>query len=132
MLYLIIGVCAFSVLQFVVGVAALFRFLPALLSLARYLTRLLFVCSFRLYRQILKWVAPLLRRQFNIDVLDGWARLAATVLLSLVFVLGALLLLQISVSVWSIVPTALHGLIVGLLWDDLVQPGELQMGIKLS
>jgi len=129
--FVIIGVCAFSVLQGAIGLAAVLRLLPALLSLARYLTRLSFVASFRLYRLLFALVAPLVKRSSGIDLLTGIPRLVATVALSTSLWLTALLLLQASLSVWIFVPAILHGLIVGLLWDDLAQPGELQMGIKL-
>lgn len=130
--YLIIGVCAFSLLQGAIGLAAVLRLLPALLGLARYLTRLLFVGSLRLYRLLLTHVAPLVKRTAGIDLLTGIPRLIAVLLLSTSLWLATLLLLGVGLSAWTIAPAVLHGLIVGLLWDDLAQPGELQMGIKLS
>lgn len=130
--YLIIGVCAFSLLQGAIGLAAVLRLLPALLSLARYLTRLFFVGSFRLYRLLLTLAGRWLKRFAGIDILTGIPRLIATLLLSISLWLATVLLLRVSLSVWIFVPAVLHGLIVGLLWDDLAQPSELQMGIKLS
>lgn len=128
--YLIIGVCAFSVLQFAIGFAALARLLPTLFALGRYLVRLLLVGSFRLYRLLLTLAAPLLTRYFNINVLGGIARLISTVLLSVSAGLAALWLLHWSLSLWTISPPVLHGLIVGLLWDDMSEPGSLRLGVK--
>jgi hypothetical protein len=130
--YLVIGVCAFSCLQSAIAVVALFRFLPSLLSLLRYLVRLLFVCSFRLYRLILTWIAPLARRYLNLNVLDGVPRLIASSLLSITFSCLGLWLLSIDIAWWNMTLTVLHGLIVGLLWEDISHPGDLQMGIKLQ
>jgi len=123
--FLIIGVCAFSVLQGAIGLVAILRLLPALLSLARYLTRLFFVGSFRLYRLLLTLTARWLKRFAGIDVLTGMPRLIVTLMLSVSLWLTTLLLLRVSLSVWVFIPAVLHGLIVGLLWDDLAQPGEL-------
>ena len=130
--FLIIGTCAFFVLQLAIAAAAVARFLPTLFNLLRYLTRLMLVCSFRLYRLVLRWLVPPLAHYFKVDLLNGWARLVAAVAISMSLGMTIVSLAHWNLTTWSLGPFALHGLIVGLLWDDLSQPGELQMGIKLS
>ncbi len=131
-LYLVLGVCAATCLNGGLVLVGLARFLPSLLNLLRYLTRLSLVCSFRLYRLILAALNPYAQRYCKLDLLAGRVRLVASIILSLVVALTVLLVLQISLNAWTVTPAVIHGLLVGLLWDDLSQPGQLQMGIKLS
>jgi hypothetical protein len=129
MSYLILGICAVACLYGVIGPLALIRFLPSLLGLARHLMRLFLVYSFRLYRVVLAWMAVYTKRYFRFNPLVGWARLATCVVLSLILTLITLLILRVSINAWLLVPALVHGLLVSLVWDDLSQPGQLQIGV---
>jgi hypothetical protein len=127
----LVGACIFGLVQFFLSLAALFRLLPLLLRAFRLGLRGLLILSFRLYYLILSQLAPPIERQLGIDVLAGIPRVAATILLSLL--LGCLLLLVVGANVtgWAIALFLVHGLFVGLTWDDIEAPGGIQLGVRI-
>jgi hypothetical protein len=87
------------------------------------------IVSYRFYHRILTTLAPAITRT-GVDVLAGNWRVAATTCLSLVIgVLVSLLALPLLPVV--LVLAAIHGLVVGLVWDEIEQPGGLQLGTRL-
>ncbi len=128
----LVGTCLVSLSLVFLSLAALLRLLPRLLHLIGRCLRGLLILSFRLYRLLLTRIAPPLQRRLRVDILDGPARLIASVVLSLA--LGALVLVlsRFRVTAWSIVLWLLHGLFVGLAWDEIEEPGGLRLGAKIQ
>lgn len=123
-------ICLFSLAQVLIALALLLRFLPALVKFARLCLRGFLILSFRLYRLLLKPIAPVVQRYVGVDILSGMARVVATLLLSLVLGFVLLLVMQWPVAIWNIGLFALHGLLVGLAWDEMEHPSDLRMGVN--
>jgi len=125
-------VCLFSLAQCFIALALLLRFLPATAKFARFCLRGLLILSFRWYRLLLTQIAPFLKRLVGIDILAGIARVGATILLSLLQGFVLLFLLHWPIAVWNVGLFVLHGLLVGLAWDEMEHPGDLQMGAHIQ
>jgi hypothetical protein len=122
------ALCLIAPLVFLVSLAAFVRLLPQLLTLARPAWRMFLMGSFRLYHMALSALSPWCKRQLGLDLLTGLPRLVAMTLMSVV--LGALVILAQgwSLSAWTLGPFVLHGLTIGLIWNDLLDPSGLRLG----
>ena len=129
--YILIGACFSAPVLFFLSLAALLRFLPSLLALGARGLRGFFILSVRFYHLLLVRVAPFLHRRLGIDVLNGFTRLLATLLLSLVLGLSMLVLASFPVNEWSVGLLIIHGLLVGLIWDEIEEPRGLKLGVKI-
>lgn len=127
----LIGACFVSGILLCLSLAASFRLLPALLSVLRRGLGFGLALSVRLYAPVLARLAPWAARSLGVDLLGGATRPLATLTLSLGLGLLLLALGQVTVVAWHIGLLALHGLVVGFLWDDLLAPGELRLGVRL-
>jgi hypothetical protein len=128
---MISSMIAFAMAQLFVGVAVLVRLLPALVAGAQAGFQISLILAFRLYRLILKQSAPY-ADSYGLDITSGLGRLGTTTGLSLVLGMGLWLLIGWHVS-WLLVGVlGMHGLIVGLAWDEIEKPGGLQMGVKIE
>ena len=58
--------------------------------------------------------------------------MVACILTSLLLGLLVLLVTQLPEMAWIIVPSLLHGLGVGLTWNELEEPGGIQMGTRIQ
>jgi hypothetical protein len=127
---LFLGVCCLSIILVPLSIVALLRLLPTFLRAVRFGVRGILILSFRLYSLVLTRLAPLVQQQTGIDVLNGMARIAATVALS--FALGMLFfgLTRAVITGWGVGLLVLHGLSVGLAWDDIAEPDGLRLGVK--
>jgi len=128
---LLLNLCLFGAAQVFLALAALLRLTPAFLIFARACLRggLLLSCQF--YRLVLTPLSSLVERQWGVSLLDGFPRIGATLMLSLVIGLLFLWLIGWPITGWSIGLLSAHGLFVGLAWDDLQHPNGLHMGEKL-
>jgi len=77
-------------------------------------------------------MAPIVQQRLNINILAGPSRVIASLLLSLILGLLFLLLTDLPMTGWSIGLSLLHGLSVGLAWDEIEKPGGLQLGVKIQ
>jgi hypothetical protein len=122
---------AFAAAQFAVGVAILVRLLPVAAAGALALFRISLILSYRLDRLILQQIAPY-GEGYGVDVTSGLGRLGATITLSLGLGIGLWLLIGWHLS-WVLAGAlAIHGLVVGVAWDEIEKPGGLQMGVKIE
>ena len=129
---LLLGACCFSIILVFLSLAALLRLLPVLLNAIRLGLRAILILSYRLYALVLTRVAPRVEEQLGIDILTGIPRLVATVLLSLVLGLSFVALSHLPLTGWIWVLLVFHGLAVGLAWDEIAQPGGLQLGGRVQ
>jgi hypothetical protein len=68
----------------------------------------------------------------NVFVFHGITRVITTVILMEVFGLTILALLHKSLSGSVIASLAIRGLIVGLVWDNILDPGRFRLGLKIQ
>jgi len=128
----LVGTCLVSLSLVFFSIAALLRLLPPFLNLIRLGLRGFLILSFRLYHLLFTRMAPIIQQRLNINILTGPLRVIASLLLSLILSLLFLLLTNLPVTGWSIGLALLHGLSVGLAWDEIEKPGGLQLGVKIQ
>ena len=128
---LLVAGCCLSVVLVLIGIAGVLRLLPAMLPLIRLGLRALLILSYRLYALVLHRLAPDFERGLGVDVLTGFARVAATLLLSLFIGLAFFALTQAPVTIWNTGLFLLHGLVVGWVWDGIEEPDDLLLGVKI-
>lgn len=129
---LIVTTCFLSLTFFFLSLAISIRLLPKLLPFLRTLLRWFLILSYRFYILILTRLAPILHSYLDIDLLNGMPRVAATLLLSLALGLLLHLLTDLPVSGWIIALLAIHGLVVGLAWDELENPEGFRLGVNIQ
>ena len=117
---------------FFLSLAGSLRLLPKLLEFIFRVLRLFMVLSYRLYAFILERLAEPAYRLFEIDLYAIFARLMITLLFSTSIGLSIHLLTDLSWSIWIIAGFALHGTLVGLIWDRFTDPGGLILGVNLN
>lgn len=129
---LIVGACFFSLIFCLLSLGVLLRLFPKLLRALRFVLRGFLILSYRLYALILNCLSPFLRRYLAIGVLAGIGRVAATLLLSLGlgWILAALI--HFNISGWFLALLILHGLFVGLVWEEIARPGGFQLGARIE
>jgi hypothetical protein len=127
----LVGACLFSPAVFFFSLAALLGLLPAFARFLRVCFRATLILSYRLYALILTLVAPVSERWLGVDPLAGWPRVIATLLLSLVMGGSILALTPLTLSAVTLGLILAHGLGVGLAWDEIANPGGLQLGARL-
>jgi hypothetical protein len=129
---ILIVFCVLAYIQFFIILAFALRLLPTLLRLAGQCLRLFLFVSYRFYRMLLTPLARLIRRRSGINVTSGLWRIAATTLLSLVLGLIIMVVTPLTASVLSVSVCLVHGLLVGVIWDDVEHPGALHLGARLQ
>ena len=132
LLQLLLAVLLASLDVLLVSLAATMRLVPALTRLLLRLLRRLIIVSTRVYATILSAIEPEIQRRFGVRILTGPWRVLASIVLSLL--LGILLLLGtgLPANKWTVGLPVLHGLVVGLLWDEdeAEEPSGLHLGTK--
>ncbi len=123
--------CCLSLNMLLVSFAILIRRLPALLDLARRALRGWLVLSYRLYSAVLSALAPLCWQLAGLNLVAWWPRTLLSLGVSLLSGVGLHLLLGLPPRLWTLIPFALHGLVVGALWDELTEPGGIRLGERL-
>lgn len=104
------------------------QWLPRMLAFVRDAAQVALVISCYVYRAVINQIRPLGRR-VGINLVANPLRSVVCVLLSMA--LGAIIML---VAGWEITPprlglSALHGLLVGLVWDQVGPPKGISLGI---
>jgi len=128
----ILGTCLFSVAWLLLSLGIIIRLLPRLFKLVRHLIRGILIVSYRLYAMILSPVAPVLEQRLGINILAGFSRVIATSFLSLLFGLPLVWLATGSVLGFASMLLIIHGLVVGVVWKEIEEPGDLQLGAKIK
>jgi hypothetical protein len=122
---------AFAAAQFFVGMAIIVRLLPTIAAGLLAIFRISLILSFRLDRLMLEQIAPL-AAGYGVNITRGLGRIGTTIGLSLVIGAGVWWVIGWHMSWLLAVAFAIHGLIVGLAWDEIEKPGGLQMGVKIE
>ena len=127
----LVGGCLVSIILFFVSAAALLRLLPALVAAGMQALRVLMLVSLHLYRRLLTELAPLVESLAGIDILQGLPRIGATSGLSLCLGLAPLWVLHLPLTIWTGGLLVLHGAVIGLVWGELEEPGDLHLGGRI-
>lgn len=124
-----IGVCLSSLSLVFFSLAVLLRMFPSFLKFVRSCLRAALILSYRFYDLIFKRLDPLVAN-FGIEVTSGFPRIIASVVLSSAFGLSILAFTGLPVSGWVLIICVLHGLTIGLAWDEVEEPDGLKLGEK--
>jgi len=127
-----VSFCCVSANMLVVSLAVFIRNVPAIGNGLRRSLRGLLVLSYRAYHALFSRLAPVVSRLAGVDLLHGFPRLAAAMIVSQLAGHGVLLLLGFSPSLAGAIVFGLHGLAVGALWDRVVEPGGVRLGERLE
>ena len=128
----LLGACIFAIVQFFLSLAIVFRLLPASFRALHRLLRGLLILSFRFYRLILVRLVGPVGQQLGLDILVGIPRVTTTSLLSLLLGSALLLLIGRNLTGWTLALFLIHGLLVGLTWDEIESPGGIQLGVRIE
>jgi hypothetical protein len=110
------------------AVSLFLKWLPSILVFLRDVAQIALVMSCELYRGILTRLQPLtLRVRINL-VVNPW-RIVACILLSLLFGVAVMLLVGWSITPPGMAICALHGLAVGIVWDQMGPPNGIHLGV---
>lgn len=112
--------CCFSLTFFFISLALTFRLLPKLLPFLRKGFHWFLILSARFYALVLG------------QVFAGITRVVITSLLSIG--IGTLIswITSNSIHAWVVVFSAIHGITIGLAWDNLLDPGGLHLGMDVQ
>jgi hypothetical protein len=110
----------------------LIRLLPQLARLGHQALRAFFVQSSRAYELILVRLAPFAEKHLRIDLLGDAPRLGASILLSLTLGLLVAVIAGWRLSVWTVGLPILHGLAVGLRWNEIDEPQGFRLGSRIQ
>lgn len=129
---LIVGSCFLSITLFFLSLAISLRLLPKLLEFIFRVLRWFMITSYRLYALILERLAEPIYRLFEVDLYAVFARFLVATFLSTLIGLSIHLLTNLTWSHWITVAFTIHGALVGLIWDQFLDPGGLILGVKLD
>ncbi len=129
---LIVGTCFLSIAVFFLSLAASLRLLPKLLRFLLRMLRWFMILSYRLYAFTLKGLAQPAYDYFAIDLFANLWRIVVSLLISFALGTSLYLLIDLPNSEWIILAFSLHGFLVGLIWDKLLDPGGLMLGVGID
>lgn len=124
--------CMVAYIQVFIILAFALRLMPTLLQMAGQCLRLFLFISYRLYRMLLTPLARILRRRTGLDLTAGLLRLLSTTLLSLIVGFIIIAVTPLTMSLVTVGTCLIHGLAVGIIWDDVEHPGMLNLGARLQ
>ncbi len=128
----LLGLCIFSLIQFFLSLAIVFRLLPHSLRAFRFALRGLTILSFRLYRLVLRRLAPFMNQWLGVDIVVGVPRVLACIALSVILGTTFVLVVGRGITGWMVTLFLVHGLLVGLTWDEIEAPGGIQLGVRIE
>lgn len=129
---LILGVVVSLIGAVIMAAVAFIVYLPNILQTVIWVLRQFLVVSYLVYRQLLVAIRELVKSSIGLDVLEPEIRISLTLLLSEGVCFAAVWFLATEFILWPFVLFAIHGLAVGFFWDQLVRPGEFQLGIPVE
>ena len=127
---LLIGAVLFSVILFFFSLAALMGMFPHFLRSMRWILRGVLILSYRLYRMTLLQLRPLIHCYLGFDLMNGYARVIMCIALSLIPGIIFLILLAPPIDFVLLCLSFMHGLFVGLAWEDIENPGGIRLGVE--
>ena len=120
--------CLLGATMLFVVLTILLRLLPTAANSFTVIMHSVLMLSVRFYYLIIGHAAPILEDRLRVDILDGLWRLASCIVISQLFGILFLLLAGWEISGWTVILFTLHGMVVGLVWDEVVNMDGLQMG----
>lgn len=108
------------------------RNLPKILQALQRGLRGLLRVSFRLYNTIMSPLRVWLYQKSGVDIYAPLPRTLATIVLSLGIGTGIMAIFSLSIRPWILILLGLHGLFIGLVWENILRPEEFQMGVSLE
>lgn len=130
--YMMIGMCFFSLNVMFVSFTIMVRRSPNLVRALRRALGWALLVSYQFYRILLRFLAPSASRLLAVDVTNPFPRTSLCIVFTLVFGLVILTITGLSWRVGFLGVFVLHGLLVGVLWDELAQPGGVRLGEKIQ
>ena len=115
----LLGLMIFLASTFLLSVTVILRCLPPLFRALLPFLRIFFTLSLRLYKVVLNASSPYLLSLTGVKILYGVIRLVACLLLSALLMLFILILIDFNFLIPMLILSALHGLVIHLLWDEL-------------
>ena len=104
------------------------RNLPRMLSGLKNGLRSLLRFSFEIYSALLSRIRVWVLYYTGIDLLRPIPRTMTTFTLSLLIGWGGASLIGVALSGWMIALLSLHGLFIGLAWEQITTPDDFQLG----
>jgi hypothetical protein len=129
--YVVFGIFLTSISLLIFSLAGFIRLFPKFLSFLRIFLIGGLRLSFRLYKLTLTNLAPLLL-PMEINIISGYTRLLSCIALSTLIGLLLLIITNFPISGWVLGVLILHGLLVGLAWNDFEDPDGIYLGRKIE
>lgn len=129
---MLVLMCLVAWVQVFIVLAFALRLVPTLLRWTSEGLRLFLVLSYRLYRLVLTPLAGFVQGWAGVDLLAGAWRVAAVMVLSLLVGLFVIAVTPLVFSIPAVIICLVHGLLVGLIWDEAEHVGHLHLGARLQ
>lgn len=124
------GILLFSLILLFMSLAASLRLLPRLVRGIRQLMRGFLILSYRFYRLTFTRLQPLILERLGVDIMSGYARLIMCISFSMIQGILSFMVFDPSTAIWILGFSLVHGLFVGLAWDDIENPGGIRLGVN--
>jgi len=128
--FVLVGIFGLFVSLTYLVLTTFINLLPGLLNLLRFLLQVFLRLSYRGYHQILRSISPMIYQHFGYDAFNIPTRAILSLLFSLIIGFPFILLAGMSWVWWILGFSSVHGLIVGIRWEQLESPDGLQLGVK--
>jgi|GEM_PF-2369553 len=112
----------------ILGFFGLLRNLPMIVNLALRFLNWFVRTTYRFYMTILNYIRPFVGEYFSLDILNRFPRIVASVLMSLGMFFLFYWISEIHLTIFTIGLALLHGLFIGIVWDEIIQPDGLHLG----
>lgn len=129
---IVIGVCLSSFGMILMSLLLSLRNLPRLLASLQNGLRRFLRLSFEVYALLIKRVRIWVLYYTGLDLLTPFPRCATTIALSLLIGWGISFVLGFALAGWMLVLLVLHGLFVGLAWEQITTPDDFQLGARVE
>ena len=131
-LLFLLGSCFITINLLFIIAAGLVRYMPQIMVAAARLTIGSVRLSIHVYNAAFQRLGPIIHASTGADISQGWGRVIASILLSLLLSVAAFFLLGQNFP-WLIFGASLvHGLMVGHLWDRVLYADHLRMGEEVK
>lgn len=125
---LILGIVLSILGAIIMAAIGLIANLPRIIQGAIWLIRQALRLFYQLYALMLSSLQPPIYDLTGLDLLSPTARTITSLALSMSLGTSILWLLNWQIGLWWLMIFAIHGLTVGYFWDQLLHPGEFNLG----
>jgi hypothetical protein len=125
---ILVGVCLSSFGIILMSLLLQLRNLPRMLSGLKSSLRSLLRFSFEIYAALLTRIRVWVLYYTGIDLLMPIPRTMTTISLSLLIGWGGMSLIGLALTGWMVALLSLHGLFIGLAWEQITTPDDFQLG----